>query len=176
MTIASRLVIVMFALCGSWALAGCGTAGDAGSVTNLGAGSSPEAAQDAGRVVDPARIVKALRHTGLVIQFRTGTKPQAFTAAVYGTAKNIRGVRVQFGFFIRPHADAPDYATGALRKLVPHATESGTSAADSFVFVSSSGSGRSRGSRVEGEEGAISATLEKAVSRLAPTAFREEGP
>jgi hypothetical protein len=168
-------------MAGCAALVGCGSSGNKAAVTN---GDSSTAAaraerrpvQDGSVVVDPQRVPAAIGRTGLKIVFRPGPTPSAFVRAVYGTARNRLGTSVNFGFFLTGNVSAEGLESEGLR-LVPDATQIGSTAGESYVAITSAGShGGPTGGRVEEEELSMAGELKDAVAYLAPKAFEEEGP
>jgi hypothetical protein len=162
----------------TWALAGCGGAGGngagAGSVVTVRAAHGQAQRRDRGKVIDPREVRSALRNTHYRLSFTPGQRPARFRGAIYGSASNSHGASIHFGFFIAPGPNAAELAPQALRKLVPDGTAEGTQVGTSYVLVTSAKGGA--GDRASKEQFEIMYELEEAVAKLAPAAYREEGP
>jgi hypothetical protein len=129
------------------------------------------------RVVDPAKVPEALKRTGLHIASRSGPIPTDFVSAIYGVASNSHGTNINFGFFFARDRKAGEYERPELAKLVPHATNEGSTAGESYIAITSAGARDRRvGSRLREEELRIAGELHWAVAGLAPKALEEEGP
>jgi hypothetical protein len=130
-----------------------------------------------GTVVGAAAARKAIEHSGFRIRWRSGPTPKPFVAALYGTAEGRRRIKVNFGYFFAGTNEAQRLLRRSLAKLVPHATEEGSSASVSFVAITSAGSsGKPPSSSWVYEELHIANTLQRKVSKLAPVAHGYEGP
>jgi hypothetical protein len=154
-------------------LCGCGGTTDGGSVTTVFAKHLGSAPGDAGRVVDAGQVPVALARTGLKLEFRPGPTPARFAHAIYGSAANKRGAKIDFGLFISAHANAA--GTSLLRRLVPGASLEGSVTAESFVLVTTAGRGHPS-KRAREEEFSMMGKIQEHIAKLAPTAWREEGP
>lgn len=167
---------VALALAVPCALSGCGgsSADSAGSVVTVKAAGGQLARRDRGKVIDPRDVRSALRRTPYKLSFTTGERPARFTGAIYGSASNERGASIHFGFFIAPGPNADELQPKALKKLVPDATAEGTAIGTSYVLVTSA-KGNAVG-RASKEEFVMMYELEEAVAKLAPAAYRQEGP
>lgn len=163
------LVCIWFAACG-------GNGGAPKMQSSAKSGDPQVVLNNSGKVVDPNRVPEALRHTGLHIIFRYGPIPAEFTGATYGTASNAHGTKINFGFFITPIAKAGEYERPELAKLVPGATNEGSTIGESYIAITSAGAGSKREGQKEREEFGIASELHWAVAGLAPRALREEGP
>jgi hypothetical protein len=169
---------VAIAVLVTWALAGCGGASgsgvSAGSVVTVKAAHGQAQRRDREKVIDPREVRSALRRTHYRLSFTPGQRPARFRDAIYGSASNSHGVSIHFGFFIAPGPNAAELAPRTLRKLVPEGTAEGTQVGASYVLVTSAKGGA--GDRASKEQFEIMYELEEAVAKLAPAAYREEGP
>ncbi len=157
--------------------AACGSNGDVLQMQSSTKSASPQVVlNNTGKLVDPDRVPGALRHTGLHIIFRYGPIPTGFTGSTYGTASNAHGAKINFGFFTTPVAKAGEYERPELAKLVPGATNEGSTIGESYIAITSAGAGSKRDGQKEREEFGIASELHWAVAGLAPKALREEGP
>lgn len=158
-------------------LAGCGGGGHRtaeGSQTVVSSEQTSTESATVGRIVDPSKVPTAIKHLGLRIMLRPGPALSQFVGAVYGTAWNSHDTSVNFGIFMSGDLHASRYFVPALRKLVPGATQEGSTAGQSFIAITSAGhSGTGRRSE---EEFAIATKLQERVSGLAHKALEEEGP
>jgi hypothetical protein len=145
-------------------------------LVGCGGGGLLSLSNEEGKVVDPAKVPAALTGTGLHVVFRRGPRPANFDKAIYGTARNIRGVAIDFGFFFVPDDKAEGYVSPEIERLVPNATDEGTTAGMSFIEITSAGAHRKPTDPRKGEELSMAGTLGFAVAKLAPKAFDIEGP
>jgi hypothetical protein len=125
-------------------------------------------------VVDPKKVVGAIRSTSFRITLRAGQTPPHFARAVYGTARNARGTSVNFGFFLTGGANAQDYFEPSLMRLVPGATVQGSTAGESYIAITSAGSAGPSGNPKTEEEFTIADTVQERVAGLARKALEEE--
>src|SRR5262249_38151586 len=102
--------------------------------------------------------------------------PVDFDGAIYGTASNSRGVRVNFGFFFIPGDKAGEHFRPALMRLVSGATAEGSTTGESYIEITSAGGNRKSKSRKASEELELAGDLHWAVAGLARKALEEEGP
>jgi hypothetical protein len=158
--------------CACIALIGCGSGG---AHNDDGAWVDPSVYQS-GKVVNPEEVPRRLRHTSLRVVFRSAQKPADFDSAIYGTASNSRGIQVNFGFFFIPGDKAGEHFRPALKRLVPGATDEGSTSGESYIVITSAGRNHKRGSREAGEELELAGDLHWAVAGLAHKALEEEGP
>lgn len=132
---------------------------------------------ESGKIVDPERVPGILRRTGLHIVFRPGPIPPGFVSAIYGTASNSHGASINFGFFFVTNDKAGSYNRAELEKLVPEATDEGSTNGESYIVDTSAGTRDKRiGPRIREEEFGMAGELHWAVAGLAPKALKEEGP
>lgn len=165
----ARVVLWCCALVGAliiWvSVSGCGGATALEKINSSGSGE----------VVAPALVPHTLREkTGLRIQLRPGPTPAGYDKAIYGTAINARGVKIQFAFFFAPntHSEVPEN----LFRLIPHATDNGSSAGKSYIMISTAEYGHQQNVKLREEEFDMSSKMQWAVAALAPRAIREESP
>jgi hypothetical protein len=100
----------------------------------------------------------------------------AFANTVYGTASNAHGKSINFGFFFVNDTHAASRYSAALQKLVPNATDEGSTSGESYIIVTSAGAHGKPNSRGTREEFGIAGELHWAVAGLARKALEEEGP
>lgn len=169
----SRITLIPL-LVAATLLASCGsstTSRTSSPSRSSGASSEP------GTVVAAAQARPAVERSGFHIRWRSGPLPKPFVAALYGTAQGKHGITINFGFLFAGRTDAAPLNRPSLLKLVPEATQEGSTVGVSVVDISSAGShgGLQSSPRVE-EEFHIANTLERKVAQLAPAAYKSEGP
>jgi hypothetical protein len=172
--------IVRVVAAASLVLAGCGSGhkqenGHRNAADSVGVNAAA-ASRESGRIVEPAEVRSALMHTGFHIAFRRGPIPTGFADTFYGVATNSRGRSINFGFFLSSNDRTEGSGSATLRKLVPDATNEGSTAGESYIEVTSAGANRKPTDPRAGEELEIAAYLRYAVAKLAPKAFETEGP
>ncbi len=168
----SKLGSIAAFLCACIAMMGCGN----GRSHNDDKISVDPSIYKNGRVVNPEKVPDRLRRTGLRVVFRSAQKPADFDSAIYGTASNSRGIHVNFGFFFIPGDKAGEHFRPGLMRLVPGATDEGSTSGESYIAITSAGRNRKRGSREASEELELAGDLHWAVAGLARKALEEEGP
>lgn len=100
--------------------------------------------------------------------------PASVVRALYGTARNSQGTAISFGFFITDNERAA-LLEPIVEKLVPDATEEGSTSGQSYVIITTAGAG-SKDKRRKSEELTMAGELHWAVAGLAPKAVEQEGP
>lgn len=115
----------------------------------------------------------ALKETGLHIVISHGPTPPGFESAIYGVTSNSQGASVSFGPLFVGMSEADKYYRPSLLRLVPGATETGSTSGNSFIEITDAG-GIGSSMATKSQQNVIAGELRRAVSRLAPQAV--EGP
>ena len=129
-----------------------------------------------GIVVDAAKVPEAIRRAGLTVTFRPGPTPAGFSSALYGVARNRRGVGTEFGILIAPDGHAPERYRTAFLRLVPGAVPGDATVRLSVVTITTEDPKTPAYSRRKREEYEVHSELDYAVAGLAPAASAKEGP